>query len=142
MLCIKTKVLPSSIHGLGLFADESISKGDLIWKFLPGFDQRFTHEQVANFPEIVQKYLVRHASYRKSGLYLLCADEGNYFNHSDNPNVHSLEREGEEEMPVYAFRDIQPGEELTENYNEYDRVDDKNNLLQQFIARFHLEDAL
>ena len=118
MLCVKTKVLPSNIHGLGLFVDEFTPKGTAIWKFLPGFDQRFTHEEVASFPEIVKEYLARHASYRKNNLYLLCADEGNYFNHSDTPNVYSQEVPGEEEMVVYAARDIQIGEELTENYNE------------------------
>lgn len=136
MLCVKTKVLPSKIQGLGLFANEFIPKGTMIWKFLPGFDQRFTHEQVTGFPEIVKKYLVRHASFRKSGLYLLCADEGNYFNHSEAPNVHSIEKDGEEEMPVYAVRDIQSGEELTEDYGEYDEVDDDKNLLQQFAREF------
>lgn len=140
MLYIKTKVLPSAIHGLGLFADEFIPKGTEIWKFLPGFDQRFTHEQVIKFPPIVQKYLARHASFRKSDLYLLCADEGNYFNHSDVPNVHSIEKEGELEMPVYALRDIQPGEELIEDYGEYDEVEDNTNLLQKFIVEYDLED--
>jgi uncharacterized protein len=132
MLLIKTKVLPSRIHGLGLFADEFIPKGTIVWKFLPGFDQRFTHEQISGFPSIVQKYLARHASFRKSNLYLLCADEGNYFNHSDAPNVHSVEYEGELEMPVYALRDIHPGEELTEDYGEYDLSNDENNLLTKF----------
>lgn len=140
MLCVKTKVLPSKIHGLGLVADEFIPKGTMVWKFLLGFDQRFTHEQVANFPEIVQRYLARHASFRRSGLYLLCADEGNYFNHSDVPNVHSIEQEGEEEMSTYTLRDIQPGEELTENYGEYDKTDDGKNLLQKFIREYNLED--
>lgn len=138
MLCVKTKVLPSDIHGLGLFADEFIPKGTLIWKFLPGFDQRFTSEQVMAFPTIVHQYLARHASFRKSNLYLLCADEGNYFNHSDNPNVHSLKKEGELEMPVYALRDIKAGEELTENYDEYDLVNDDRNILK----KFNLEDEL
>ena len=139
MLCVKTKVLPSPIHGLGIFADEFIPKGTEIWRFLSGFDQRFTHDQVAAFPPIVQRYLARQASFRESDLYLLCADEGNYFNHSDVPNVHSMEKKGEEEMPVYALRDIQAGEELTENYGEYDKASDDKNLLQKFITKYNLE---
>jgi SET domain-containing protein len=141
MLCVKTKVLPSEINGLGLFADQFIPQGALVWKFLAGFDQRFTHQQVLGFPEIVQEYLARHASFRKSDLYLLCADEGNYFNHSDVPNVHSVEKPGEEEMVVCALRDIHAGEELLENYKEYDLSSDKRNLLQQFIQKFDLKDS-
>src|SRR3989344_7284644 len=138
MLCVKTKVLPSKVHGLGLFADQFIPKGTLVWKFLSGFDQRFTHKQVSDFPEIVQGYLARHASFRANNLYLLCADEGNYFNHSDSPNVHSVEKLGGEEMLVYALRDIQSGEELLEDYREYDVAGDSNNLLQKFIKKYHL----
>lgn len=141
MLCVRTKVLPSNIHGLGLFADQFIPKGTLVWKFLPGFDHRFTHEQVLGFPEIVQRYLVRHSSYRdKSDRYLLCADEGNYFNHSDTPNVHSIEKSGEAEMPVYALRDIEQGEELTENYSEYENIDDSRNLLLVFATKYNIQD--
>lgn len=132
MLCVKTKVLPSNIHGLGLFADQFIPKGTKVWKFLPNFDQRFTHEQVKAFPPIVKEYLARHASFRESNMYLLCADEGNYFNHSDRPNVHSVNRAGELEMPVYAITDIQPGDELVENYAEYDNPDAPNNILRDF----------
>ena len=140
MLCVKTKVLPSKIHGLGLFADQFIKSGTLVWRFLAGFDQRFTHEQVATFPEMVQKYLAKHASFREGGLYLLCADEGNYFNHSRTPNVQSVKQDGETEMPVYSLKDISQGEELTENYSEYDKVGDESNLLRGIIKRYKLPD--
>ncbi len=38
MLLVKTHLGKSKINGIGLFADEFISKGKVIWKFTPGFD--------------------------------------------------------------------------------------------------------
>ena len=42
MLYVKTKIGQSKIHGMGLFADQFIKKGTIIWKFTPGFDLKFT----------------------------------------------------------------------------------------------------
>ncbi|HEY9586021.1 MAG TPA: hypothetical protein VJJ27_00060 [Candidatus Paceibacterota bacterium] len=50
MLLIKTKVKSSKIHGLGLFADQFIPEGTEIWRFTPGFDQKFTGEQLLALP--------------------------------------------------------------------------------------------
>ena len=57
MLFVKTKVLPSNIHGLGLFADQFVPKGTIIWKFTPGFDLKFTKEQIERFPKEVREYM-------------------------------------------------------------------------------------
>ena len=49
MLFVKTRVLPSRIHGLGLFADEDIPKDTILWKFTSEFDLKFTKEQIRKF---------------------------------------------------------------------------------------------
>jgi SET domain-containing protein len=83
MLFVKTKVLPSKIHGLGLFADEFIPKGTIIWKFTPGFDLKFTKEQIKSVPKQVQEYLETYCWLsKKSGKYCFSSDNGKYFNHS------------------------------------------------------------
>ncbi len=70
MMCIKTNVLPSKIHGLGLFADEFIPKGTIIWKFTQGFDLKFTKEQIKKFPKEVNTYLDIYTWLsKKSGKY-------------------------------------------------------------------------
>jgi uncharacterized protein len=143
MLCIKTKVAPSDIHGLGLFSDQFVAKGKAIWKFTLGFDQRFTREQVAIFPELVQIYLARYSSLsRKSGFYLLCADGGNYFNHFENPNCHSEYRDDEPEMVTSAIRDIKPGEELTDNYANFEDPEGVDNILFEIAKKYGLTDEL
>ena len=45
MLLVKTKIGPSKIAGIGLFADEFIAKGTPVWKFEPGFDLEIPRER-------------------------------------------------------------------------------------------------
>ncbi len=39
MLLVKTKIGQSNISGIGVFADEFIPKGTVIWRYQEGFDQ-------------------------------------------------------------------------------------------------------
>ena len=47
MLMVKTRLGPSSIAGIGLFADEDIPAGRVTWRFVPGFDQLFCEQDIA-----------------------------------------------------------------------------------------------
>ena len=120
MLLIKTKLGPSKIHGIGLFADEFIPKGTIVWKFVSGFDLKFTEAEIKNFPEVTQEFF-RYYAYRsiRTGLYILCSDESRHCNHSESPNTTGIEIEGtEEEGGDIATQDIQIGEEITYNYKD------------------------
>lgn len=122
MIFVKTKVLPSKIHGSGLFADEFIPKGTIIWKFTPGFDLKFTKEQIKKLPKQVQKYLDSYCWLsKKSGKYCFASDNGKYINHSKTPNCLNTYYKNEEEDVIKALRDIQKGEELTENYSTFEK---------------------
>src|SRR3989344_3989649 len=122
MLLVKTKLLPSKIHGMGLFADELISKGTVIWKFTSGFDLKFSKEQIKKFPKQVQEYLENYCWLsKKSGKYCFSSDNGKYFNHSKNPNSLSAYYEDEEEVVTKAIRDIQKGEEITDDYSTFEK---------------------
>lgn len=143
MLYIKTKVLPSKIQGLGLFADQFVPKGTLIWKFTPDFDQKFTKEQIFSFPESIQIYLAKYAWLSgKSNLYCLSADNGKYFNHSDNPNVRSEYKDSEEEVVTTAIKDIQSGEEITDNYSNFENPENNENILTELARKYNLTEEL
>lgn len=62
MLLIKASTKPSSVHGIGLFADERIPKGTLVWKFHPRFNMLFDPKEVELMPEI-QRELIRRYAY-------------------------------------------------------------------------------
>ncbi len=115
MLCIKTKLMVSKISGIGLFADEYIKKGTLIWKFEPSIDLLFTTEEVNKFPESFIKQFHNYAFLdKRHQKYMLCGDDGRFFNHSGNPNC-----DDESFNITTALRDIPKGEELTVNYFEF-----------------------
>ena len=57
---------------------------------------------------------------RQSHQYILCSDDARFFNHSDTPNTESREVAGEDEVITVAKRDIQPGEELTDDYRTFE----------------------
>ncbi len=141
MLCVKTKIKESKIHGIGLFADEFIKKGTVIWRFTPGFDIKFTEEQILSFPDLVQIYLSKYTwKSKKSGLYCFCTDDGKFFNHSDNQNCFSEYLSDEDESQVFAIRDIEIGEELTDNYSSFE--DDEENVLDYIHKKYNLVDEL
>jgi SET domain-containing protein len=143
MLLVKTKAKESPIHGLGLFADQFIPKGTDIWRFTPGFDQKFTREEILAFPEALQIYLYKYSwRSKKSKLYCFSSDDGKYFNHSENPNCLSEYRDNEEEVVTIAQRDIQQGEELTDNYSSFEFEKSEGDVLDEIAEKYHLVDEL
>jgi SET domain-containing protein len=143
MLLVKTKIKQSDIHGTGLFADQFIPKGTIIWKFTQGFDQKFTREQILNFPDLLQIYIYKYSwRGKKSGLYCFSSDNGKYFNHSNNPNCLSEYRDGEDEVTTTAIRDIKIDEEITDNYSSFEDDKSENNVLDEIARKFHLKDEL
>jgi SET domain-containing protein len=117
MLTVKTFLAPSNISGTGCFATEFIVKDSVIWKLEPNFDLIITTDKFNDLPKIAQDYLSNFAYYNEfEGGYVLCSDNAKYFNHSDNPNcvAHGL--------LTIATMDIQAGEEITEDYFNFDEL--------------------
>jgi len=115
MLCVKTKIQPSKISGIGLFADEYISKGTVVWKFEPRIDLLLSKDDISKLSSASQKQFFNYAFLDTShGKYMLCGDDGRFFNHSDDPNC-------DDSSPniTFANTEILPGEELTVNYKVF-----------------------
>ena len=116
MMLVKIKVAASPIRGLGIFANEFISKGTKTWEFTPGFDREFTPDRVKEFPLHVREFLDTYAYISpKTGNYILPTDDERFTNHSDHPNTTSVEIQDGEDYDI-AARDIQNGEEITTDY--------------------------
>lgn len=124
MMLVKTVKKDSSIHGAGLFADQFIAKGAATWRFDPGVDRAIHPQRVEQMPELSREWFMTYAYLDiRTGLYVLCADDARYMNHSDSPNV-----TGDYDLdPVFgvdvAVRDIEAGDELTCDYRMFDRMD-------------------
>jgi SET domain-containing protein len=121
MLLVKTRVGESPIHGLGLFADQFIPKGTVVWQFSPAVDSIHTEEEVARLPEGARGAFLKYSYRNKRTLkYTLCGDDARFCNHSDDPNVKDVWCEGDAEGLDVAARDIAPGEEITNDYREFE----------------------
>jgi len=114
MLMVETILKPSAIHGLGVFLAQPVARGDLIWRFDSRIDRVYTADELATLPPHVQVYLKTYSTWHApTALYVLCGDNGRFFNHSPTPStVSNVISFGED----HAVRDLAAGEELTSDY--------------------------
>ena len=116
MILVKTKLGKSSKHGTGLFADQFIPKDTVTWEYHPLFDSSFTEEELLQMSEPARKQFLHYAYFDKNlNKHVLCFDDQRFINHEFvGANIHSTTRKDT------AVRDIQKGEELLCNYNNFD----------------------
>jgi uncharacterized protein len=111
MLHVRTELKLSNIEGLGLFAAERIGAGQTIWAFTSGLDVIVPRRLLKPLPPIMQEFINRYCS--RDGEYLtIYADNARFINHSRDSNT----RWDDEADALVAARDIEPGEEITEDY--------------------------
>jgi uncharacterized protein len=122
MLLVKTKIAPSSIEGIGLFADEFIPSGTPIWRLQQGFDLEAAPADLQVLPAQARETFLKYAYLRpSSNTYILGFDDARFFNHSDTPNTISIDTPDGTVNADIAARDINKGEELTTDYRLFDR---------------------
>ena len=85
----------SPIHGLGLFAEDTIPKGELLG--------------MVHYPVIDEDDFVR-------------TPMGGFGNHSDNPNCEKIVAPQDGSWWIRTIRDIEPDEEITWTYTLYNPI--------------------
>jgi SET domain-containing protein len=64
-------------------------------------------------PKHIREQIDKYAYLCKyTGTYVLCSDDAKYMNHSNKPNVHTVETN------MFASKSIEIGEELTCDYRD------------------------
>ncbi len=96
--------------GYGVVATQFIPKGTITW-VLDDLDRTFTPAQVDAMPQIYRKILDKYSFRDNRGNCILCWDHARFVNHSFRSNCVSTAYDFE-----LAVRDIEPGEELTDDY--------------------------
>ena len=96
--------------GYGLFARKKITRGTITWVG-DELDRHFTEVQLAAMSAVCREQVLRFAYIDRDGIYIMCWDHGRYVNHSCNPNCLSSGFDFE-----FAIRDIEPGEQLCDEY--------------------------
>jgi SET domain-containing protein len=113
MIVVKTKLDRSLISGIGLFANQDILKGDLIWKMTSISVLTISPTRYEELSQIEKDFIIDKDYYwlDDDGNYLIPLDDSRFVNHSNNPNI--IEQD---ENSCIASRDIKENEELTIDY--------------------------
>lgn len=96
--------------GYGVVAIKPIPKGTVTWVLDP-LDRVFTDEDIKPMPQVIKKLLDTYTFRDNCGRSILCWDHGRYVNHSFRPSCITTAYDFE-----IAVRNIEPGEELTNDY--------------------------
>jgi SET domain-containing protein len=111
---VEVKVATNPEMGLGLFASEPIKKGSVVWEFLEGIDIRISKERLEKLDDAQKEYFDKYGWFKDDDhLYSSC-DLTNFTNHSYQANLKVIDN------VVIAIQDINVGDELFENYQEFD----------------------
>jgi SET domain-containing protein len=130
MILVKSKLGKSSIHGIGLFAEQHIAKGDKVWEFNEVLDCILSQKDIENLQVAAKEQVMQYAYRSKhSGHWVLCNDDSRFFNHANSidANVqcyYDTNEKSSEPLVCIAIQDIEPGEELTHNYSDFDLEND------------------
>lgn len=127
--------------GFGVVATRLIPKGTITWVF-DLLDQTYSPAQVRAMKPLQKAFLEKYCYRDHLGDYVLCGDHARFVNHSFHSSCLSTAYNCE-----LAVRDIQPGEELTNDYG-YLNVDapfdclpeagsDRTQVLPNDLLHFH-----
>lgn len=96
--------------GHGVVATRFIPAGTITWVLDP-LDREFTPQQYQNLDDLYKEILDTYTYRNNKGNFVLCWDHGRFVNHSFRSNCLTTAYDFE-----IAIRDIQPGEQLTDDY--------------------------
>lgn len=120
MLCVKTKLLPDKYGGIGLFADQKITKDSIVWVSSSMTCSVYTQTEFDSFPLIYKEFMQRYAYSFSDNEIWINTDDSRFMNHSNNPNVIDLDGVGSDIIMCVANTTIPIGDELTCDYRECD----------------------
>lgn len=121
----EVKVATNPKMGLGLFSKEYIKKNTVVWEYIDGVDVKVSNEDFQKLNQVQKEYFYKYAWLEEDGCYYSSCDLTNFINHSYEPNLRVINN------IVISLVDIYPGQELFENYQEFDPEFD--NYKEQFF---------
>jgi SET domain-containing protein len=123
MIHISYKLKASELHGVGLFANEDIKSGQLIYTASPLLDLNITQDQFDSLDKKEQDEILWWGFFdQPSQMWHVDFDVSKFINHSYDATV--TQDEQHDEAYLVAARDITVGEELTQNYLEFESEED------------------
>lgn len=126
MYKVLVTIQASSIDGKGVFAQQDIEKDTIVWQFDARHDHAITQADFDAKDPVEKEYLHRIAylsPWSNLWVYPPKGDPAEYTNHSNDNNL-TVTFDGSVSSEPYfiANRAISTGEELTNNYHEFDVI--------------------
>jgi len=123
MIHIEYKLKASEVHGIGFFTDEDLVKGQLIYTASTLLDVNISQVEFSSLDPKEQYEVLYWGFWDKSNnVWHVDFDNSKFINHSYKATLTQDEEHGD--AYLVATRDIKKGEELTQNYLEFESVDD------------------
>jgi len=127
MYLVSISAKESIIEGKGVFAEQDIKKGEIVWKFVEGHDKTVSLDEYALLGAEAREYLDKVAYLSATSHQYIFPPEDDpalYTNHdAEHHNLSVVVDPHVSDEPFFvANRDIAKGEELTNNYHEFDEA--------------------
>ena len=123
MILIDYEIKSSAIHGAGMFTKQDIKKGELIAKASLELDVDIPADVFDKLDEREKKEILYWGFFDEPReVYHVDFDNTKFVNHCRNGNI--TQDDAYLDMYLIATRDIMRGEELTQNYLEFESEDD------------------
>ena len=123
MLHIKYKLDRSTQHGIGLFADQDIPIGMVIYTASPKLDLNITAETFELLAQKEKDEILYWGFWMESDqVWHVDFDMTKFINHSFEGNV--TQDPEQKDAFLIACCDIKKGAELTQNYLEFEKMED------------------
>lgn len=125
---VSCSIRESSVPGIGqgVFAEEFIPAGTLVWKYARGInvhiyrDASEVRQRLSELEPQDQRFFMTHV-YMVGGVLNEILDDARMWNHSDAPNTgYGPDGADSDFFSSYASRDIEAGEELFDDYGRYE----------------------
>ena len=116
---VKIKLAPSSIHGVGVFAMRDFKKGEKLYTDIIPHQFDLGYDKFRDLEPEIRDILLGHFPLITKGSHFMypVTKFSAFLNHSDNPNLAT----NTNHWHWYATRDVKEGEELTGDYNTFDK---------------------
>ncbi|MBI1857349.1 SET domain-containing protein [Candidatus Saccharibacteria bacterium] len=126
MYVVPVKVAKSNIDGSGVFAEANIAKNTIVWIYKDGHDIALTPNEY-NLLSTEKKDVLEKTAYLSpwSGLWVFPPDNdpAQFTNHSPKNNLSVVYDSKVSTEPYFvANKDIRSGDELTNNYHDFDKI--------------------
>ena len=123
MIHIKYKLDRSDKYGIGLFADEDLKEGQLVYTASSLLDVNITQEQFDSLSDREKEEFQWWGFFdEQSQRWHVDFDVSKFINHSREGTT--TQDVSHEEAYLVTTRDIKKGEELTQNYLEFESEED------------------